>query len=117
MLTYMIIFLVSWTPYAFVTFVSAFVKGVTISPLGSTIPGACAKSSTIWSTLYFISTDKKIRNLIKTKIFRIEAKESLDSKGKIISLKITLIRKLFFFNILNLNQKMKLRLKCQIIYL
>ena len=55
-------FLVSWTPYAFVSFYTAFIDEKAISPLGATLPACIAKSAIVWSTFFFVLTNKNIRS-------------------------------------------------------
>ena len=55
--------MLTWTPYSIVSFISAFTS-YEISPLGSTLPAAFAKSSAVWSSLFYIFSNKIIRKHI-----------------------------------------------------
>jgi len=55
-------FLIAWTPYAFVSFYTGFVDDETISPSASTIPAFIMKSSMVWSTIFFVLTNKNIQS-------------------------------------------------------
>jgi hypothetical protein len=51
-----------------VTLYSAFINPDHITPFGSTLPAIFAKSSMVWSTIFFIISNKNIKskmNLIK----------------------------------------------------
>ena len=52
----------SWTPYALVSFYTCFIDENGISPLASTVPAFFSKSSIIWTTLFFITTNQNIRS-------------------------------------------------------
>lgn len=58
-------FLITWLPFAAVTLYSAFLNPDHIPPVASTVAAIFAKSSTVWSTLFFIFFNKNI----KTKAF------------------------------------------------
>ena len=57
------IFVCTWTPYAFVAIASA-ITDYEISPLVGTLPAVIAKSSMLWSSLFFLFTNKIIRRNI-----------------------------------------------------
>lgn len=61
MIIYITGFIVSWTPYAIVSFYTGFIDEEAISPLGATMPAFFMKSSMVWSTLFFILTNNNIR--------------------------------------------------------
>ncbi len=69
----------AWTPYAAVSFISAFIDDYNFDPLVSTIPALFAKSSVIWSSLFYLCTDEKMKFLVKTRIFRVEIKPKSQS--------------------------------------
>lgn len=54
--------MLTWSPYAFVTLYSAFVNPDHITPVGSTLPAIFAKSSTVWSTIFYIFSNKNIKS-------------------------------------------------------
>lgn len=58
-------FVVSWTPYAFVSFYTGFIDEKAISPLGATLPACFMKSSMVWSSLFFVCTNRNIRKKLK----------------------------------------------------
>lgn len=55
------IFVITWTPYAIVAMASAILGDYKISPLLATLPAVIAKSSMLWSSLYFLLTNNIIR--------------------------------------------------------
>ena len=55
-------FIITWTPYAFVTMYSAFINPDHITPVASTLPAIFAKSSTVWSTIFYIFSNKNIKS-------------------------------------------------------
>ncbi|XP_067649047.1 rhodopsin-like [Haliotis asinina] len=55
------IFLMSWLPYAVVSFISAFGDPTLISPLMATIPALVAKSAGLWNPLIYVATNKQFR--------------------------------------------------------
>ena len=54
-----------WIPYAFICMYSAFVNSDHITPIVSTIPALLAKSSMLWSSIFFIYTNKDLRSFIE----------------------------------------------------
>jgi hypothetical protein len=62
---------IAWTPYALVAMISAFVGSDIIPPMGALLPAIFAKTSMVWSTLFYIFSNKQI----KYKIFRPPAEE------------------------------------------
>jgi len=56
-----VIFLVCWTPYAVVALYSAFINEQGVKPLLGTLPALFAKSSTVWSSMFYLFLNKKIR--------------------------------------------------------
>lgn len=71
MMIYVAGFGITWTPYAIVSMVSAFIDPDLISPFGSTIPALFAKTSMVWPTIFYIMTN----NQIKSKIFKPNAEK------------------------------------------
>ena len=55
-------FIVSWVPYAIVSFYTCFIDENAISPLATTMPAFFSKSSMVWTTLFFILTNNNIRS-------------------------------------------------------
>lgn len=66
MMIYVAGFAVTWTPYALVSMVSAFIDPHLISPLGTLLPALFAKTSMVWSTMFYILSNKQI----KAKVFK-----------------------------------------------
>nr|BDI63177.1 xenopsin 1 [Peronia verruculata] len=56
------VFLVSWIPYAIVSFTSAFGSGIPMSRLVETIPALIAKSSCIWNPVIYVVTNNQFRS-------------------------------------------------------
>ncbi|UJR33532.1 hypothetical protein I4U23_020976 [Adineta vaga] len=57
-------FIIAWTPYAIVAFISSFFSPTLISPLVGTIPAIFAKSSIYFNPLIYIITNSHIRGKI-----------------------------------------------------
>ena len=58
------LFCIVWAiiSYALVSFYTCFIDENGISPLASTVPAFFSKSSIIWTTLFFITTNQNIRS-------------------------------------------------------
>ena len=54
-------FIVTWTPFAFVSMWSAFVNPDTISPELSMVTSILTKSSFFWTPLVYILSDKRVK--------------------------------------------------------
>jgi len=54
-------FIISWTPYAVVSMISAFANPDLISPMGALLPAIFAKSSMLTSSIFYILSNHKIR--------------------------------------------------------
>jgi len=63
---------ISWLPYALVSMISAFIDPDLISPMGSLLPALFAKTSMVWSTVFYIMSNKQI----KYKVFKPPAEEN-----------------------------------------
>jgi hypothetical protein len=87
--TFKVVFLVAWTPYALVSMYSAFVDADAITPLLGTIPAVCAKSSMLWTSVIFISSNKNIRRKLNSLLFDFKSSKSTAqlklSKSKTVS--------------------------------
>lgn len=59
----------TWTPYGLVSLYSAFINPEDISPLCSTLPALFAKSSMVWSTIFYIFSNKEITKRFKNDFF------------------------------------------------
>jgi len=57
-------FIIAWTPYAIVAFISSFFSPNLISPLGGTLPAIFAKSSICFNPLVYIMSNPQIRSNI-----------------------------------------------------
>jgi hypothetical protein len=65
-------FLLAWSPYACVSFISAFGNPQLISPLLATLPALFAKSQVIWNPIIYVAFNKNFRS----KLFKNKAKKS-----------------------------------------
>jgi len=63
MMTYIVAFILSWTPYAIVTFYAAFISD-DLPPLGGTLPAMFAKSAFVWSSAIFLYSSKSARKAL-----------------------------------------------------
>ena len=54
---YKAIFLFAWTPYALVAFYSALIEPNGVGPFYSLLPAVFAKSSVLWSSLFYLCTN------------------------------------------------------------
>ncbi|CAF0955798.1 unnamed protein product [Brachionus calyciflorus] len=57
-----LVFVVSWTPYAMVSMYSAFIDEEGVSPLAGTLPAVIAKSSMLWTALIYVFSNRNIRS-------------------------------------------------------
>jgi hypothetical protein len=64
MLIYISGFVIAWTPYTITSLLSALYGANAVSPLGSFIPALFAKTSMAWSALFFIFSNRKIKETI-----------------------------------------------------
>jgi hypothetical protein len=80
MITLVTSFLVSWLPYALVCLYAAFVSS-DIPPMFGTLPAMFAKSSMLWSALFYIFTNKQF----KSKVFKHLGIKEKEKKEKDIS--------------------------------
>ena len=53
-------FVLSWTPYAIVTFYAAFL-GHDLAPMAGTLPAMFAKSAFLWSSVIYIYSNRQVR--------------------------------------------------------
>jgi hypothetical protein len=79
-------FLISWLPYAVVSFISSFLNSITVSPMGSALPAAFAKTAAFWSSFFYICTNKVIIKEIKSIIYGKIKEEKINSEGNISNL-------------------------------
>ena len=92
MVLYISIFLISWTPYAIVSFMTAFTS-FEVSPFASTIPAVFAKTSILFSSLFYLCTDDRIQNQLK-ELFMKKPRNSYSdtvSKGDLFLLLINIV--------------------------
>ena len=69
-------FMLTWTPYPFVSLYSAFFNPDHITPLMTTIPAVLAKTSMALSILFYIFTNKELKlKLRKQFVFSAESKQ------------------------------------------
>ncbi len=77
------IFVFTWSPYAVVALYSSFGDPEKISPLGAVLPAVFAKSSMLWSSLYYVLSNKKIKQQVfNRKLFATEKSEKSDSGAR-----------------------------------
>lgn len=79
MIFYIMLFCVTWTPYAIVALWSSFINPGGVSPLTATLPAVIAKSSMLWSPLFFILSNKNAKSRILNENTYIS--KSADSTG------------------------------------
>jgi len=72
---------VSWSPFALVTLYSSFINPDHITPLASTFPAVFAKSSTVWSTLFFIFSNKNIKSKISSSFYYSLDRNNIDNNN------------------------------------
>ena len=58
------IFILAWTPYALISLTSAFIDPNVSEGLNGTIPAILAKSSMVWTPVFYIFLNKTIRAAI-----------------------------------------------------
>ena len=73
----------SWTPYAVVSFYGAFIASDDIAPIAGTIPAYFAKSSMVWSTLFYVFTNRKMKSKTLATEDRNKNNEIIELKKKI----------------------------------
>lgn len=61
MMVYILLFVMTWTPYALVALISSFISPGYVGPMGATFPAVFAKSSMLWSPFFFIFSNKKVK--------------------------------------------------------
>nr|QVK45899.1 G protein-coupled receptor [Proales similis] len=76
-LFFIAVFIVAWTPYALVALYTAFIDADGVPPLLGTIPAIFAKSSMLWSTLFYILLNKNIFH----KVFCIPNKQGNNARS------------------------------------
>ena len=57
----------SWTPYAVATFIAAFISPDGVGPFNSLLPCIFAKSSMVWSSMFYLYTNKRTLKKKKNK--------------------------------------------------
>lgn len=58
-------FIITWTPYSFVLLVNSFKITNYSWPIASTVSAVFAKSSVVWSTFFYLITNKNIKSNLK----------------------------------------------------
>ena len=71
-------FLITWLPYAFVSLTSMF---IVIGPAVSTLPAMFAKSSILWSTLFYMFSNKNIKRILIQMIIQNSNREINNNKN------------------------------------
>ena len=64
MLIYISGFVITWTPYTFISFYTSVIKQIESFPTLSVVFALIAKSSLVWSTLFYMFTNSNIRSKI-----------------------------------------------------
>jgi hypothetical protein len=59
------LFMISWMPYAIVSFSVAFFNAQ-VPPLLGTLPALIAKTSTLWTSLFYLISNRQFRRRIVT---------------------------------------------------
>ena len=83
------IFILAWSPYAIISMYSAFVDADASDGLYGTVPAIFAKSSMVWTPVFYIFLNKTIRSALFGKAFGFPTELS-GSRGKTIKPKITI---------------------------
>ena len=73
-------FLLSWSPYAIVSMYAAFVDRV--EAMTSTLPSLFAKSSMLWTSVFYILSNKKVRNDLSFEMFFLYKRQSDSNMSK-----------------------------------
>ena len=60
--TRLVIFIIAWTPYALVSFYSALIVPNGVGPVYSLLPAICAKTSMLWSSLFFLASNYSFKH-------------------------------------------------------
>ena len=77
--------MITWSPYAIVSMYSAFINSSHISPLIATLPAMFAKSSFVWSTLFFMFSNNQIRNKLNLRLLLFSFKKSKNQHKELSS--------------------------------
>ena len=88
------IFMFAWTPYTIVCLYMAFVDAGAISPMMTSIPAMFAKSSMLFSSLFFIFTNSQFKrrlglNLLKKSHLAATPSASMTGANKALSVNNT----------------------------
>ena len=67
-------FMITWMPYALVSFASIFI-GPRLGPVVSTVSAMFAKSSLLWSTLFYMFSNKNIKRILIQMVIQNSNKE------------------------------------------
>ena len=65
MIIYISGFVITWTPYTFISLYTSFIKQNESFPTVSLISALIAKTSLVWSTLLYMFTNTNIRSKLK----------------------------------------------------
>ena len=87
--------MLTWLPYSISSMYIAFVDEIGLGPMAETLPAMFAKSSMVWSTIFYIYSNKDIRSKISFSLFRVlqhSTVESDSSMNKSIKLSLRLRR-------------------------
>jgi len=73
-------FMITWMPFALVSFASIFI-GPRLGPVVSTVSAMFAKSSLLWSTLFYMFSNKNIKRIL-FQMFKLTEKKKKKNKKK-----------------------------------
>ena len=62
-------FLITWLPYSMGSMYVAFIDANGLTPMLETLPAMFAKSSMVWSTIFFIFSNKQFKSKIGVQLF------------------------------------------------
>ena len=93
-------FLVAWTPYTVVSWISAFGDPNSISPVYATLPALFAKSQVLWNPLVYVATNKNFRQRLPFFKTQVQAESKYSE--------------IFFFLIFKTKFKLKIKILKQV---
>ncbi|KAK3585625.1 hypothetical protein CHS0354_004542 [Potamilus streckersoni] len=74
-------FLISWTPYAIVSIVTALMNPKSIPTFGKTLPGIFAKCSAIWNPIVYVIRNSEFRESLTLTLFRIPCHTQIKTRS------------------------------------
>ena len=83
--------MLTWLPYSISSMYIAFVDEIGLGPMAETLPAMFAKSSMVWSTIFYIYSNKDIKSKISFRLFRVIQHATVESDSSMNrSLKLSL---------------------------